>query len=65
MTAIIKVEDVRSALISVRGQNVILASDVAKLYGVETKVINQAVKNNPDKFLQGFVYELTKKNGLF
>ncbi len=65
MTAIIKVEDVRSALISVRGQNVILASDVAKLYGVETKVINQAVKNNPDKFPQGFVYELTKKNGLF
>ncbi len=39
----------------------ILASDVAKLYGVETKIINQAVRNNPDKFPQGFVYELTKE----
>ena len=44
-----------------RGEDVILASEVAKLYGVETKVINQAVKNNPDKFPAGFVFELTKE----
>ena len=61
MTGIIRVEQVKETLVSLRGQDVILASDVAKLYGVETKVINQAVKNNPGKFPQGFVYELTKE----
>ena len=61
MTDIVKVEHVKNTLISLRGQDVILASDVAKLYGVETKAINQAVKNNPDKFPEGFVYELTKE----
>ena len=61
MTGIIRVEQVKNTLVSLRGQHVILASDVAKLYGVETKIINQAVKNNPNKFPQGFVYELTKE----
>ena len=60
MKDIVKVEQVKSSLLSLRGQDVILASDVAKLYGVETKAINQAVKNNPEKFPEGFVYELTK-----
>lgn len=44
-----------------RGEDVILASDVAKLYGVETRRINEAVKNNPDKFPSGFIIELTKE----
>ena len=61
MANIVKVENVKDVLVSLRGQNVILASDVAKLYGVETKAINQAVKNNPDKFPEGFVYDLTKE----
>ena len=61
MTGIIRVEQVKNTLVSLRGQQVILAADVAKLYGVETKIINQAVKNNPNKFPQGFVYELTKE----
>ena len=61
MTDIVKVEQVKNTLMSLRGQDVILASDVAKLYGVETRAINQAVKNNPDKFPEGFVYELTKE----
>ena len=61
MTNIVKVEQVKNTLVSLRGQDVILASDVAKLYGVETKAINQAVKNNPEKFPEGFVYELTKE----
>ncbi|MFH1540434.1 MAG: ORF6N domain-containing protein [Elusimicrobiota bacterium] len=37
-----------------------LDSDVAELYGVETKDINKAVKNNPDKFLEGYILELSK-----
>lgn len=61
MTDIISTNQVKGVLISLRGEDVILASDVAKLYGVETKVINQAVKNNPDKFPEGFVFELTKE----
>lgn len=34
-------------------------SDVAQLYGVETKRINEAVKNNPEKFPEGYLIELT------
>ena len=33
-------------------------SDVAELYGVQTKEINKAVKNNPDKFPEGYIFEL-------
>ena len=45
-------------MILVRGQLVLLDRDVADLYGVETKHVNQAVKNNPDKFPDGYVLEL-------
>jgi hypothetical protein len=38
---------------------VILDSDVAELYGVETKRINEAVKNNPKRFPEGYLFELT------
>jgi hypothetical protein len=44
-----------------RNQNVILDSDVAELYGVATKEVNQAVKNNPDKFPPGYIFELDNK----
>jgi hypothetical protein len=44
-----------------RNQHVLLDSDVAELYGVETKRINKAVKNNPDKFPEGYIFELTKR----
>lgn len=61
MSKLVKIEDVRNVVFNIRGGEVILASDVAKLYGLETKAINQAVKNNPDKFPEGFVFELTKE----
>jgi hypothetical protein len=44
-----------------RNQSVILDSDVAVLYGVETRDINKAVKNNPDKFSGGYIFELCKE----
>ena len=47
-------------MLQVRGQQVLLDRDVAALYGVETRVVNQAVKNNPDKFPAGYVVELTQ-----
>ena len=47
---------VEEKIITLRNQQVILDCDVAELYGVETKEINQAVKNNPRKFPEGYVW---------
>jgi hypothetical protein len=58
---IVKLESVQDKIINVRGEKVILDSDVAALYGVETRDINKAVKNNPDKFPEGYIFELTGK----
>ena len=51
---------VEEKIISIRGISVIIDSDVAELYGVETREINQAVKNNPDKFPDGYILDLSK-----
>ncbi len=56
---IIKFSDVEDRIILLRNEKVILSNDVATLYGVETREINQAVKNNPDKFPSGYIFELT------
>lgn len=53
-------EQVRKKIIPLRDNEVILDSAVAELYGVETMRINEAVKNNPDKFPEGYVLTLTK-----
>ena len=55
MTTILEVEN---RIITLRDQQVILDSDVADLYGVQTKVVNQAVRNNPEKFPKGYVFQL-------
>ena len=52
-------EKIRSKIITVQGQQVILDCEVAALYGVQTKEVNQAVKNNPDKFPEGYIIILT------
>ena len=44
---IIKNEQIEDKIIELRGTNVILDMDVASIYGVETRIVNQAVKNNP------------------
>ena len=49
--------EVEKKIITLRNQQVILDSDVADLYGVETKQINKSVKNNPEKFPEGYVFE--------
>ncbi|MCQ2263727.1 MAG: ORF6N domain-containing protein [Bacteroidales bacterium] len=51
--------EVEEKIITLRGQKVILANDVAELYGVETREVVQAIKNNPEKFPDGYVFELT------
>ena len=50
--------DVKSKIIVIRGQNVIIDADVACLYGVETKRINGAVRNNPEKFPETYMFQL-------
>lgn len=57
----VKPEDVESKIISLRDNNVILDSDVAQLYGVETKRVNEAVNRNKEKFPEGYIIELTSE----
>ena len=56
---IINSDDVQGKIIVVRGQQVLLDRDVASLYGVEAKRVNEAVKNNPEKFPDGYLISLT------
>ena len=55
------VEQIESLIITVRGKQVILDRDLARLYGVETKVLNQAVKRNIERFPEDFLFQLTKE----
>ena len=57
--------NVRSKMIVVRGQTVLLDRDVAALYGVQTKHVNQAVRNNPERFPEGYVFVLDKEEETF
>jgi hypothetical protein len=45
----------------VRGQRVMLDEDLAEMYGVETKRLNEQVKRNPDRFPDDFMFQLTKE----
>jgi hypothetical protein len=49
---------VEAKIITIRKQRVLIDSDVAVLYGVETRRINEAVVNNPDKFPDGYIIEV-------
>ena len=60
MNAIIKIENLTDLILQVRGESVLLDADVAQIYGVETRDINKAVANNPDKFPAGYIVELSK-----
>jgi len=54
-------QSVEKKIITLRNEKVILDSSVAELYGVKTMRVNEAVKNNPDKFPPGYIFELTKE----
>ncbi|HQH19425.1 MAG TPA: ORF6N domain-containing protein [Bacteroidales bacterium] len=56
----IKLEQVENKIITINNLKVIIDSDVAILYGVETKRINEAVKNNPDKFPEGYILAISQ-----
>lgn len=54
-------ERIKSKIIAIQGQQVILDSDAAELYGVETKRVNEAIRNNPEKFPEGYIIVLTDR----
>ena len=56
--ALVEYEIVVSKIAVVRGQRVMFAQDLAELYGVETKVLMQAVRRNVDRFPQDFLFQL-------
>ena len=53
-------EDVEERVLVLRNQRVLIDSDVAELYGIETKRVNEAVRNNPEKFPYGYIFVLDK-----
>ena len=53
--------EIGSHIFTLRGKEVMIDRDLAELYGVETKRVNEAVRNNKDKFLEDFYFELTDK----
>ncbi|MFM8655904.1 MAG: ORF6N domain-containing protein, partial [Chthoniobacterales bacterium] len=59
--SILKTKDIEARIIIVRGESVLLDADVAAIYGVSTKEVNQAVSNNTAKFPEGYILELTAR----
>ena len=55
-----EITDIQTKIYEIRGQKVMLDFDLAELYEVETKVLNQAVKRNITRFPQDFMFRLTQ-----
>jgi len=58
--AIIPIGQIEQRILLIRGQRVILDADLAVLYGVPTRVLNQAVRRNLKRFPQDFMFKLTQ-----
>ena len=56
----IDIAAVQSRMLTIRNQQVLLDRDVAALYGVETKALNQAVKRNAERFEEGYLFRLNE-----
>ena len=52
--------EIKDLIHNVRGKSVMLDKDLADLYGVETRILNQAVKRNPQRFPEDFMFTLTR-----
>ena len=61
MANVMKIEDVQKLVVDLRGQKILVDADVATLYGVGTKEVNQAVSNNPERFPDGYIFKLSKE----
>jgi len=58
--SLIPTERIQTLILMVRGQKVLLDRDLATLYGVETRALNQAVSRNIERFPADFMFELTR-----
>ncbi len=63
--ALVPVERIERAILLIRSQKVMLDADLAGLYGVETRVLVQAVKRNLERFPEDFMFQLTKEEAAF
>jgi len=61
--ALIPIESIEGKIFVLRGHRVMLDRDLAELYGVETRVLNQAVSRNGDRFPDDFMFQLTLEEG--
>ena len=59
MNSIIKIENLKDLIVDIRDESVLLDADVATIYGIETKRVNEAVKNNLDKFPPSYMFALS------
>lgn len=60
-TSLVPIERIQQCIYVIRRRNVMLDNDLARLYGVETKVLNQAVKRNIKRFPDDFMFQLSEK----
>lgn len=56
-----ELKTIEPLILTLRGQKVILDADLAEAYGVETRVLNQAIKRNADRFPEDFMFQLTRE----
>ena len=57
---------IESRIWTIRGQQVMLDRDLAEMYGVEIRLLNQAVKRNNERFPESFMFQLrSERNGIF
>ncbi len=61
MNELIELNDITSRIYTIRGVKVMLDRDLASLYGVETRVLKQAVRRNIDRFPDDFMFDLSKQ----
>jgi len=59
--SLIPIESIAQRILMMRDQKVMIDADLADLYGIETKALNQAVKRNSERFPVDFMFQLTKQ----
>ena len=56
---VLKTEEIESLIVTIREQKVVVDRDLAQIYGVETRRLNEQVKRNPERFPEDFLFQLT------
>jgi ORF6N domain. len=57
---IVPIGNIQNRILLIRGEKVIVDADLAEFYGVSTKVLNQAVRRNKERFPEDFMFQLNK-----